>query len=334
MTHPDIGDLIVGSSQVIRNLRDEVRRAAPRRTPVLIQGPTGAGKELVAQGLHSESGRRGPFVPFNVAAIPESLFESELLGHVRGAFSGAVRDHAGLLRNARHGTAFMDEIGELAVAAQAKLLRVLDTREIWSVGADVAQQIDFRLVTATNVDLAAAVRNGRFRSDLWFRLRGIVITVPALRDHPDDIASLAAHFARRIVAESGGGELVFTQSAMRALETYHWPGNVRELRQAIGHAAFLADGPVIDGTHITRVLMSIDDPVMASATGLESNSNERRNFLELLAVHGGDVKAVARVMGVDRSTVYRRMQRLGVTSALRPLRDWPATVGVSGDAPG
>jgi len=316
MIHPRVSELIIGSSQAMQDLRDDVRRAARFPAPVLIQGPTGAGKELVARGLHAESGRPGRFVAFNAAAISESLFESELLGHVRGAFSGAVRDRAGLLRSARHGTAFMDEIGELAVSAQAKLLRVLDTREVWSVGADAAEQVDFRLITATNVDLAEAVRNGQFRSDLLFRLRGIVISVPALCDHPDDVAPLAAYFAQKVAAEAGEPGLVFTRSAMRVLETYAWPGNIRELRQTIEHAAFLAQGAAISEIHISQVLDSMGDTTPTR----QSNDNERRNFLELLAVHGGDVSSVARVLGIDRSTVYRRMHRLGLIGPSRPRR--------------
>ncbi len=327
MTHPDIGDLIVGSSQVIRNLRDEVRRAAPRRTPVLIQGPTGAGKELVAQGLHSESGRRGPFVPFNAAAIPEGVFESELFGHVRGAFSGAVRNQPGLLRRACHGTAFMDEVAELPSAAQAKLLRVLDTHEVCPVGGDIGKPTDFRLVAATNVDLIAAVRHGQFRADLLFRLRGIVITVPALRDHPEDIRLLAVHFSRIAMAESGGAEIVFTSSALRCLEEYTWPGNVRELRQTVEYAAFLSEGSAVDDRHIAHALSrpGVDDILFTQEL------EERRGLLTLLNAHAGDVAAMALALGIDRSTAYRRMHRLGITVASRGPRRRTEAVGAGAE---
>ena len=328
MTQLHVSELIIGGSQVARDLREAVCRAATLNVPVLIQGPTGAGKELVARGLHAESGRRGRFIPFNAAAISEPLFESELLGHIRGAFSGAVRDRAGLLRSARNGTVFMDEVAELPGSAQAKLLRVLDTREIWPVGADVADQVNFRLITATNTDLAKAVREKRFRQDLLFRVRGIFMTVPPLRDHPDDIIPLTLHFAKAIAAESGEAEIVFTPPAMRLLEKHAWPGNVRELRQAIEYAAFLAEGTAVSEKHVARALTWGDDSAPRQV------SDERRNFLELLAVHAGDVKAVARVLGVDRSTVYRRMHQLGLTVGSRGSRGVPVSMGSDSDSVG
>lgn len=313
MIHLRLEDLIIGHSAAMTDLRDVIRRAAPRRCPVLIQGPTGAGKELVAQGLHAESGRRGQFVPFNAAAIPEALFESELLGHVRGAFSGAIRDRPGLLRRASCGTAFMDEVGELPVAAQVKLLRVLDSGEVCPVGADSGQRIDFRLVAATNADLAEHVKQGRFRVDLLFRLRGIVITVPALRDHADDVALLAAHFGRAIAAESGGTDIVFTPGAVQRLVAHPWPGNVRELRRSIEYAAFLSDGPTIRESEVMHALASGEE---RDAIAMP-NPKEWADLRDLLDAHAGDVNAVAVALGVDRSTAYRRMQRLGISADSR-----------------
>ncbi len=236
MTETRLDELIIGTSPAMQELRDAVRRAAILGGPVLIQGPTGAGKELVANGLHSESRRRGKFVACNAAAIPEGLFESEIMGHVRGAFTGAMRDRQGLMRRANRGTLFLDEIGDLNIAAQAKLLRVLDTREVWPVGADVGEKVDFRLVAATNVDLAVAEIQGRFRRDLRFRLRGLVIIVPALRDHVEDIATLAAHFVIAVAKESNTAALTLTAKAVTQLERHDWPGNVRELRQTIERA--------------------------------------------------------------------------------------------------
>jgi two-component system response regulator HydG len=309
MTKVPLDELIIGRSPAIQELRNAIRRAASKPTPVLIQGPTGAGKELVAQGLHAESGRTGRFIGFNVAGISESLFESELLGHVRGAFSGAVRDRAGLLRSARNGTAFVDEIGDLPMAAQAKLLRVIETREVFPVGSDVAEHVDFRLVTATNVNLAKATDERRFRADLMFRLQRLVITVPALRDHREDIIPLAAYFANVLSKGTEGPQIKFTASAMSNLERYDWPGNVRELRHAVEHAAFIAEGATIGEIHVKQVLAWRG----AGAADTHSRSSEVRGFLELLADSGGSVDAVAKALGVDRSTVYRRMLRLGVT---------------------
>lgn len=325
MSHPRVSELLVGGSQVIRDLREAVCRAARRNIPVLIQGPTGAGKELVAQGLHVESGRSGRFVAFNAAAISEELFESEVMGHVRGAFTGAVRNRAGFLRSASHGTAFMDEIGDLSLAAQAKVLRVLDTREVCAVGSDVAEQVDFRLITATNVDLAAATHAGRFRIDLLFRLRGIVIVVPPLRDHVEDIAELSAHFARAMAIESGETEFALTRSAIRVLETYAWPGNVRELRQTLEHAAFLAEGSNIGECDVTGALTA----ALGSGWVTRADSSERGNLRELLSLHGGDVNAAARVLGIDRSTAYRRIQRLGLSASIRGRRAAVPATGIS-----
>jgi DNA-binding NtrC family response regulator len=310
MNDAKVDDLIIGTSLVMQELRNSVRRAATSKSPVLIQGPTGAGKELVALGLHSESGRRGQLIACNIAAISDSLFESEIMGHVRGAFTGAVRDHRGVLRRASHGTAFLDEIGDMPTSAQIKLLRVIDTAEVWPVGADVGEWCDFRLVTATNVDLAEAERHGRFRRDLLHRLRGITINVPALRDHPEDIAHLAAYFARVDTSEPAKPTVRVTPRAILRLEQHDWPGNVRELRQTIAFAALLSDGPAITEMHVERAL--------APAGGVLSDippaayASHRRELLALLAKFAGDVNAVAAALGVTRSTAYRRMHRLGI----------------------
>jgi DNA-binding NtrC family response regulator len=195
-----IADLLVGESAVMVRLRDLVLRLAPARLPVLVQGPTGAGKELVAQALHRASGRKGRCVAFNACAIPDAMFEDALFGHVRGAFSGASHDHTGYLGEANGGTVFMDEIGSLGIDAQAKLLRAVETRVFRPVGARRDQESDFRLVTATNVRLGDLVGTGRFRPDLAHRISAAVITVPALAEHPEDIPALAEHFAREAAA--------------------------------------------------------------------------------------------------------------------------------------
>jgi transcriptional regulator with PAS, ATPase and Fis domain len=323
MTKVPLDQLIIGTSPAMQELRDAVRRAAVRAGPVLIQGPTGAGKELVANGLHVESGRRGRFVACNAAAIPEGLFESEIMGHVRGAFTGAMRDREGLVRRANHGTLFLDEIGDLHVPAQAKLLRVIDTREVWPVGADSGEKVDFRLVAATNVNLAMAENLGRFRADLRFRLRGLVINVPPLRDHLEDIGGLAAHFAITMAKESNS-TLALTTKAVKQLEQYDWPGNVRELRQTIERASFLADGSSITDVHVAHALA---DNCFSSVGGLSApDMLHRRELISLLVRHAGNVDAVAMALGVTRSATYRRMHRLGVAvprrgPRLRPIVD-------------
>lgn len=311
MTQLRLDELILGQSSVMHVLRGAIRRAAPLGTPVLIQGPTGAGKELVAEGLHVESGRRGPLVPANVAALSESLFESEMFGHVRGAFSGAISSRPGLFRHAAHGTAFLDEVGELSSSAQVKLLRVLDTGEVRPVGADAACRVDFRLVAATNVDLPLAVAHGRFRADLLYRLRGITITVPALSEHREDIPALAAHFGRATGGGQAGAELSFTCGALRRLQQHTWPGNVRELRRTIESAAYLSDGRIVTEQHVLAALVSAT-PSPSSATNHPRTDPEYLHMQELLREHAGDVTGVARALGVDRSTAYRRIRRLGI----------------------
>lgn len=324
-----LDELIIGTSPVMQELRDAVRRAAIRGGPVLIQGPTGAGKELVANGLHSESRRRGRFVACNAAAIPEGLFESEVMGHVRGAFTGAMRDRQGLLRRANHGTLFLDEIGDLNMSAQAKLLRVIDTREVWPVGADSGEQIDFHLVAATNVDLAAAERQGRFRKDLLFRLRGIPIFVPPLRDHLEDIGQLSTHFVQNAAKALNAIPMQLTSKAVGRLERHDWPGNVRELKQAIECASFLSDGLTITDAHIEQALKGNNyrladiSPVM--------DLIHRQELSALLTEHAGDVRAVARALGITRSTAYRRMHRLGLAVPRRGPRLRPASECDQGD---
>jgi two-component system, NtrC family, response regulator len=322
MTETRLDELIIGTSPAMQELRDAIRRAANLTGPVLIQGPTGAGKELVANGLHSESRRPGKLVACNAAAIPEGLFESEIMGHVRGAFTGAMKDRQGLVRRANHGTLFLDEIGDLAISAQAKLLRVLDTREVWPVGADCGEKVDFRLVAATNVDLAVAEIQGRFRRDLRYRLRGLVIVVPALRDHIEDVGRLAAHFATAVAKESNAASSGLTAKAVNQLERHDWPGNVRELKQTIERALFLADGSSITDAHIARAVA--DNGFSSTGASSASDILRRQELIELLAQHGGNVDAVAMALGITRSATYRRMHRLGVAvprcgPRLRPM---------------
>jgi len=318
MTVTRLDDLIIGVSPAMQELRDAIRRAANLDGPVLIQGPTGAGKELVANGLHSESRRPGKFVACNAAAIPEGLFESEMMGHVRGAFTGAMRDRQGLVRRANHGTLFLDEIGDLNISGQAKLLRVLDTREVWPVGADSCEKVNFRLVAATNVDLAVAEIQGRFRRDLRYRLRGLVIMVPALRDHVEDVGRLAAHFVTTMAKESHTAALALTTKAVNQLERHDWPGNVRELKQTIERALFLADGSSITDAHVAR---AVADNEHSGAGALSApDMLHRKKLMELLTRHGGNVDAVAAALGITRSATYRRMHRLGVAVPRRGPR--------------
>jgi two-component system response regulator PilR (NtrC family) len=237
---------LVGRSPAMRALYQMVEKVAPARTTVLITGESGTGKELVARALHGKSPRAAePFVPVNCGAIPEGLIESELFGHVKGAFTGAQGARPGLFQAATGGTLFLDEVGELPVPLQVKLLRVIQERHVRAVGADEDEEVDVRLIAATNRDLAAEVAAGRFREDLYYRLNVIQLRVPPLRERREDVMLLAAHFLRRFEAEHGRERLDLSREAKKRLDAYDFPGNVRELENLIERAVTLSDGPEV-----------------------------------------------------------------------------------------
>lgn len=299
---------LLGESPSMRNLRRMICRIAPSRMPVLIEGETGTGKELVAHAIHQASGRQGAIVPFNVCAIPEAMFESTLFGHKRGAYTGATQDSEGFLAEADHGTAFFDEISTLAPAAQGKLLRALETGAYRPVGARADRRSDFRIVAATNEPLAERVRAGAFRADLAQRLSGCVLALPPLRERAGDIMLLVTHFVRL----AGDRRLRFDQDAEQALVAHNWPGNVRELRMLVDRLHILADTELITAADIRDVLgaMHIADPATPP-----DGSAERERILAALRAAGGDTALAARSLGVHRSTLYRRMRRLGLSAA-------------------
>ncbi|HEX8245084.1 MAG TPA: sigma-54 dependent transcriptional regulator [Longimicrobium sp.] len=302
----DDGTGIIGASPAVRELRALVRRVAPLRMPVLIEGPTGSGKELVARALHALSGRRGRFVAVNVCAVAEAMFESTLFGHVRGAFTGAVGDSAGYLAEADGGTLFLDEIGGLSPAMQVKLLRALETREFRPVGARRDRSSDFRVVAAANEPLARLVAEGRFRADLAHRLNAVEVHVPALSERRDDVPALARHFA----ALAAPGTIAFDDEALQRLRAHDWPGNVRELRNVVERAVALAPGPRI------RV-RDLEEHLRTSARGAwrgeaAAAPDGRDELVALLARCGWNIEEAARQIGVHRATVYRRMERLGI----------------------
>jgi DNA-binding NtrC family response regulator len=238
---------LLGKSATMQRLFALLERLAATSSTVLIQGESGTGKELVARALHYNGPRhRAPFVPVNCAAMPEGLLESELFGHTRGAFSGAQMARRGLFLEASGGTIFLDEIGEMPEGMQAKLLRVLEQRQVRPVGSDREVPIDVRVLAATNRDLDAAVRHGTFREDLYYRLNVMQVRVPPLRDHPEDIPFLADTFLQRHVATNHLGPRRFTREALRCLEQYAWPGNVRQLSHVIERAVTLSEGEWID----------------------------------------------------------------------------------------
>jgi DNA-binding NtrC family response regulator len=307
---------LIGDSRVMHELRAVIERLAPTRLAVLIHGPTGAGKELVAQALHALSGRRGRFLPVNIAAIPDAMFEDEFFGHVRGAFTGAIRDRAGLLAEAHGGTLFLDEIGSFNPMTQPKLLRVLETHQFRAVGSRVDQSSAFRTLAATNEDLDDLVATRGFRRDLRRRLAECVIYVPPLTDRREDIIPLARYFGQRA---GGSRPIVITPDAHRTLLAYDWPDNVRELRQAVECALVLGDGEHIDANGL-RLAVDQRRPKSAPVANI-SLSLDHRRLVHLLEECAWDTAVAAQRMGVHRSTIYRRMWRFGVTLPTgEPLR--------------
>lgn len=295
---------IIGSAPSINHLRQLIDRVAPTSLPVLIQGPTGAGKELVARALHNASGRTGAFVAFNVCAIAETMFEDTLFGHVRGAFTGAVASQPGLLAEAHRGTVFLDEISGLSLQAQAKLLRAIETREFRPLGARQNRHSAFRVVAATNECLVELEREGRFRADLRHRLGGVVLRVPPLRERRDDLPRLVEHFASGFAPAA---EVVLTADGLRVLQQYDWPGNVRELKHVVETVIALTDPPLLTARALLPLLGggSRADVVCAGHT-------ERLRLTEVLEQHAWDTARAAEHLQVHRVTVYRRMQRLGI----------------------
>ena len=317
-----LAGVLIGDSPAMCETRELIDRLGPTSLSVRIEGPTGVGKELVAQSLHQVSGRRGNLVAVNASAIPDSIFESLLFGHVRGAFTGAMTDHVGHLTEAHSGTLFLDEIGELTLQLQAKLLRVLETRVFRKVGSRHDETSDFRLVVATNANLSKAVADGRFRADLAYRFGAAVIRVPALRERVSDIPVLAAHFAHLAFGQSSR----LSNEAVQSLMAYDWPGNVRELRHVIELATQFSDGDCLTADSITAVLrlQSHSSETAVAAPELpERHSAERRALIQCLERNNWHVPSAAREIGVTKKTIYVRIQRLGITIPGRYQRRGP-----------
>jgi DNA-binding NtrC family response regulator len=293
---------LIGRSKVIRTLRRQLERLAVLPLPVLIHGETGTGKELAARTLHEFGEHRdGPFVALNCGAIPDGLFESELFGHRRGAFTGAHRDHAGAFVRAANGTVFLDEIGELPLSAQTKLLRVLETRRLTPVGADQEVTIACRVVAATHRDLAAMVVAGQFREDLFHRLSVVELELPPLRRRRHDIPILLAHFVELASTELGR-EVVLSPSAAAEAANHPWPGNVRALRNAVLRAAALADGPIGPDELIPEVEQPRARSEMISVPR-GSYALMHTAMLQQIVAEEGSIRRAARVLGIPRSTL-------------------------------
>ncbi len=300
---------LIGTSPSVRRAVDLVQQVAPARTTVLLQGESGTGKEVFARAIHRLSGRKGPFVAVNCAAIPESLMESELFGHEKGAFTGAVATKPGQFQLAEHGTLLLDEIADMPLNLQAKLLRVLQEGEVQRVGGALPQRVDVRLLAATNRDLEAEVEAGRFRADLYYRLAVICIELPPLRQRADDVTSLAQYFLRRFALQNGKPTLALSHEAMAALQSYAWPGNVRELENAMERAVVLARGETIMPSDLPeRVARSEGGRSEISfAAGTPLEEIERMAIAETLRLTSGDKRRAAALLGIAVRTLYRRI---------------------------
>jgi two-component system, NtrC family, nitrogen regulation response regulator NtrX len=316
---------MVGESYAMRQLREQVAMAAPTNGRVLIYGENGTGKELVARTIHALSRRRtGAFVEVNCAAIPEELIESELFGHVRGAFTGAVADRRGKFEVADGGTIFLDEIGDMSVKTQAKVLRVLQEQTVDAVGGKSSIKVDVRVLAATNKDLQAEIRGGRFREDLYFRLNVIPIFVPPLRDRHEDIPLLADHFMADFAREYGRRHKSFESDARAVLQHYSWPGNVRELRNVIERLMIMVPGDTILGPDLGFLdPVDLARPAASGGAGERLTLHEARDqferdlILRTLAEQQGNMSRTAEVLGVERSNLYRKMKAFGIAPSRR-----------------
>jgi len=317
--------VMVGESYAMVKLREQVAMAAPTNGRVLIFGENGTGKELVARNIHAMSRRRShPFVEVNCAAIPEDLIESELFGHVRGAFTGAVSDRRGKFEAAHGGTIFLDEIGDMSLKTQAKVLRVLQEQALEAVGGSAQIRVDVRVLAATNKDLPAEIRASRFREDLYFRLNVLPIFVPPLRERVEDVALLADHFMAMLAREYGRRPKAFDVDAVAVLQRYRWPGNVRELRNLVERLMIMVPGDRVSSRDVSFLEQHVDEPLPSAerpATMVPlhhaRDEFEKQYILQALAHQQGNMSRTAEVLGVERSNLYRKMRAFGIAPSRR-----------------
>ncbi len=307
----DLG--ILGKSPAVDKLVESIRRIAPSQGRVLILGENGSGKELVAQAIHKLSKRAsGPFIKLNCAAIPKDLVESELFGHERGAFTGALQARRGRFELANQGSLFLDEIGDLSLDAQAKLLRAIETGEVERVGGSRTEHYDVRVIAATNKDLADGIEAGEFRQDLYYRLNVLPIQVPPLRERPSDVPLLCAHFLAAFCAAEGAPGKQLGDEAMAILEGYHWPGNVRELRNLMERAAILVEGPIVRAEDLAPWLEA--GTAREDGVGLrgEIERREAEAIRKALESAAWNVTQAAAGLGIDRTNLHRKMRKYGI----------------------
>lgn len=302
---------IITQSPLMEELLNQAQRVAQNKASVFIGGDSGTGKELLAKAMHEASPRRqGPFVAVNCSAVPEALFESELFGHKKGAFTGAIRDHEGLFRSANGGTLFLDEIGDMPKSIQAKLLRVLQDMKVRPVGGTKDDPVDVRIVSATHADLEKTMRDGSFREDLYYRLNVVTFRLPALAQRTEDIPLLAMHFLRDLGEAYGGKVKGFSPEAMESLVKAEWPGNVRQLRNVVEQCLALATTPLIPVTLVQRALK--EEPAQHVSLQDARDKFERDYLIRLLLMTGGGVAQAARLAKRNRTEFYRLLGRHGI----------------------
>ncbi len=307
-------DKIIGTSKQMRDVFAKIQRAAPVDSTVLILGESGTGKELVAQALHHNSGRKkGPFVPVNIAAVPSTLIESELFGHVRGAFTGATDRRVGRFEQADGGTLFIDEVGDFELSLQAKLLRVLETLTVTPVGGAEDRKVDVRVLAATSRDILKMVREGTFREDLYYRLHVVTVDLPPLRDRPDDIPILLDHFLREIAESKKTPPKRVAPEVVRRLMGYHWPGNVRELRNTLESMMVLSDGELLTEADLPERIgntpASSSAPMPAVASGMKMEDLEKLAIMKALDQSGGNRTHAAGKLGISVRTLQRKLRQ-------------------------
>jgi DNA-binding NtrC family response regulator len=302
------GDM-VGQSDEIRKVWDIIEAVAPSNASVLIIGESGTGKELVARAVHQKSSRRkGPFVPLNCGAFPREILENELFGHEKGAFTGAISEKPGAFEQADGGTLFLDEVAEMEPDIQVKLLRALEGRAFRRLGGKKEVSVDIRVISATNRDLAKALKDGQLREDLYHRLAVVPVVIPPLRDRAGDIGLLAETFLRSAAEDLDKKVERFNDSATEYMETYRWPGNVRELKNAIERAVILAKGPEIDAAELRPRHLSLDEAEVRVPVGTTLEDSERLVALKTFAFTGGDHGKTARILGIEEDTLRTRLQ--------------------------
>jgi len=299
---------IIGESPSIRKVLAEVSKVAPSSATVLITGESGTGKELVARAIHYNSPRASaPFVPVNCGGIPEGLLESELFGHVKGAFTGATGARAGFFHAAERGSLFLDEVSETSSYMQVKLLRALQEKEVCMVGSSRARKVDVRFLAATNKDLHSLVRNGSFREDLFYRLNVITINIPPLRERGEDIVLVAGHFAARFAAEMGRKIPHFSDEALRVLRSYYWPGNVRELENVIQHLVVMSENDVIDVPELPPLMRF--SALRNQGFDMPLAQMEAEYIRNVLASVNGNITRAAQILEIDRKTLRAKLKK-------------------------